>query len=87
MRLFIMLVYLFIAMYIYAAVCCLYAIIYCVCARLARDLCIFILFCVYLFIMQFLCVRDCLTLIYYIYYARHLDAVIIYAKSCIFIHL
>ena len=34
--------------------------------------------------MQFLCVRDCLTLIYYIYYARHLDAVIIYAKLRIF---
>ena len=70
MRLFIILVYLFIAMYIYAAVCCLYAIIYCVCVRLARDLCIFILFCVYLFIMQSLCKVALSCCLYYIYYTR-----------------
>ena len=67
MRLFIMLVYLFIAMYIYAAVCYLYAIIYCVCARLACALCIFILFCVYLFIMQSLCKAALSYCLYYIY--------------------
>ena len=70
MRLFIILVYLFIAMYIYAAVCYLYAIIYCVCVRLACALCIFILFCVFLFIMQSLCKVALSYCLYYIYYTR-----------------